>query len=142
METEIRKSKIYLESHPFSLSLSLSPYPLLSHLDYCTSFLTGLPLCSLFKNFKLLDYYCITPKAIYFNSIQKVITEHTILISPTIQLEVLTYPPHFYLCVPHSFNSPPKLFYSLHEIIPGKSYLPLLSNPTIHHPLICSYVRG
>lgn len=55
METEIRKSKLYPESHPFSLPSSLPSYSLLSHLDYCTGFLTGLPLGSLLKQFKLLD---------------------------------------------------------------------------------------
>lgn len=43
------------------------------------------PPCSLFKHFKLLDCCCITLNGIYFNLVPKVITEHTILISPTIQ---------------------------------------------------------
>lgn len=102
------------------------------------------PPCSLFKHSKLLDCCCITPNGIYFNPVPKVITEHTILISPTIQDWSTHLPTLISISANHSSAHHSKPFHSLHEIVPGTSSHLLFSNPTltICHPLLCSHIRG
>lgn len=92
--------------HRYQLHINQSFLAWINH----TSFLT-----SLFKIFKLLDCFCITPNDTYFNSILKAITEHIIL-NPPITQAWNTHPPDS----SQSLHPPLKPFHRPHEIIPSK----------------------